>query len=217
MKSFSQPLDFLIRFTGRTIILLAFLVSSIPASASEPTEDTPRPFGGNFAEFSLRGGPVLAEHTKSWSIDVGFRNSIPFYLTDNRISYRYRQLDHQVGTAIHGIHGTFGIHPFYLTLLSGSLVGHFLASLHLELGLGAHLGQHLLNQSPRHRPGFAWSLGSGFDLPITDPNRSYGLWLNVNYRRTWTTLTAQTQGELLPLHDHGFHIGLGWRINGGFW
>ena len=183
--------------------------------------EAPNPFNGSFWEFSLRGGPLLSSFdgaSNGWTTDVGLRNSYPFYLADHRLSYgfsRYSVDDHAVD--VHNLHASFAIHPLYLTLLSQGVFSHFLASLHLELGLGARWAQL---SGPVHDDssiGFGPSLGAGFDLPLTEPNRGRSLWINALYRRTWTTAGFDDGSQTERLHDHGFFLGLAWRNNGILW
>lgn len=175
-----------------------------------------RHFSGSFAEFSLRGGPSVTAGELGYTVDAGFRNSMPFYLTDNRLSYRYNS-GGELDVDIHGLHFNFGLHPLYLTLLGGSLISHFLASLHLELGIGGQMARFREEEASRFAPGLSWSLGTGFDLPLTNPNRGQGFWLHVVYRHSWTTLHIELDDNSIRLSDHSLFGGLGWRINGGFW
>lgn len=206
------------RFLALSFLFGVLFLASIASAGEEEQLPPPRAFSGSFAEFSLRGGPAFGADAAGWTLDAGFRNSVPFYLTDNRVSYRFLSLPSEPESAnIHSLHATFGLHPFYLAILSEGLISHFLASLHLELGAGAQLGLFQQDGDSRTAFGLAGSLGSGFDLPLTDPNRGQGLWINTLYRRTWTTLSTAGEVDSASLHDHAFFVGLAWRKNGGFW
>lgn len=211
--------------TWRLSALLAILFMLTAAPAITRAEflvepEQPKSFNGSFKEVSLRSGAAFSSGTEgaAWTIDGGFRNSFPFYLADNRLSYRYSR-GHAGGDLlqIHGLHAAFAIHPFYLALLSKGLLSHFLASLHLELGTGVQFGLLRADNQDERSLGLVGSLGAGFDLPITEANQGGGLWLNALYRRTWTTLKVGEDGEGGPLHDHGLFLGLAWRINGTLW
>lgn len=204
------------------VVVLATFLAFSPAVMAEDAPDVYEyPFNGSFTEFSLRGGPVLdlGEGTP-FTLDAGFRNSFPFYLGDHRISYRFTTAaGDEPSSQIHSLHGALALHPFYLALLSRGLFSHFLASLHLELGFGPQFGMLAAHgeQDSQSRFGFAGSLGTGFDIPLTNANAGQALWLNVLYRRTWTTLSFGGEDFGEGLHDHGFFLGLGWRINGTIW
>jgi hypothetical protein len=188
----------------------------------ERLAESPKPFNGSFGEFFLRGGPLLTsddDATSGWHGDLGFRNSFPFYLGDNRLSYGYGRYDvDDRPVQIHGLHLSLNLHPFYLVLLSSGFVSHFLASIHLELGLGPRLGLwsddagEAMNQF-----GLAWSVGGGFDLPLTNPDRGQSLWVSANYRREWTSIGFETDSVSHAVRDHRFFLGLAWRVNGMIW
>ncbi|MFU8807254.1 MAG: hypothetical protein ACNA8W_25825, partial [Bradymonadaceae bacterium] len=181
---------------------LLFAFSGTSAEAAVPTEPSHEAaptyseyFSGAFTEYSLRGGLLRTGHSglRGWTFDGGVRHSFPMYLGDTRLSYRYDSLESTDSTVtIHGSNLTLGIHPLYLALLSRGWMSHFIASLHLELGLGLQRGlRQSLDTSvddARSGWGFVWSLGAGFDLPLMNPNRGSAPWLNVVYRYSGTTL-----------------------------
>ncbi len=212
-----------------TAPLSAFAHGSPSASEEEESDyvaerlaEAPKPFNGSFGEFFLRGGPLLAsdgDAAAGWHGDAGFRNSFPFYLGDNRVAYGYGRYDvDDRPVQIHGLHLSLNIHPFYLVLLSEGFVSHFLASLHLELGLGPRLGMWSNETNePLRQFGLAWSVGGGFDLPITNPDMGKSLWLSANYRREWTTIGFEIDDGAHGVRDHRFFLGLAWRVNGMIW
>lgn len=187
----------------------------------QPVAEHPDPFNGAFLEWSARAGAnVPSSAQPGWIADVGFRNSLPMYVGDNRLAYSFGQSaldDRTVG--IHGLHATLGLHPFYLALLSEGLFSHFLASLHLELGVGAQFA-HLSagdDADADGQFGVTGSVGAGFDLPLTHPNRGQSLWINTVYRRKWSSVGFEIDGQTRRLHSHQFFIGLAWRTNGTLW
>lgn len=189
-------------------------------------DDAPRPFNGSFRELSARGGPLLPSARDSsvgWTADLGFRNALPMYIGDNRLAYTFGNWSMGERSAQqHGLHATLGLHPFYLALLSEGWRSHFLASLHLELGIGPRLARLSEERGQdgagaMTQWGLAGSVGGGFDLPLTSPNQGKSLWINVLYRRSWSSLDFDADGATGRLHDHSFFFGLAWRNNGTLW
>lgn len=187
-----------------------------------PVADGEKPFNGSFGEFFLRGGPLLSGDNNAaagWHGDLGFRNSFPFYLGDNRLAYSYGRYDvADQAVEVHGVHLSLNIHPFYLVLLSEGLLSHFLASLHLELGLGPRLAMSAGDDGESRRTfGVAGGVGVGFDLPLMAPNGGQGLWLNGSYRKEWSTAQLTIAGDSHRVGAHRIFLGLAWRINGMIW
>lgn len=182
-------------------------------------------FNGSFVEYSIRSGLSSLKHNEindAWALDAGIRHSFPMYLGDTRLAYRYDKMSgDNTKISLHGIGLTFGIHPFYLALLSNNLLGHFLASLHGELGVSAQYAvfertfpdPQPANDLKHTDIGLAWSLGAGFDLPLWNPNHGHSPWLNVNYRYKTGKLDLP-QDENISLSGHTIFVGLSWRVNG---
>lgn len=206
------------------VFLAVFAVGTDSADAEEPAEvpevshleDAPAPFNGAFGEWSARAAVAVPSDGMGWMGDIGFRTALPMYVGDSRLAYSYGRWsvsDHTVG--VHGTHATVGLHPFFLSLLSKGVISHFLASLHLELGAGAQWA--CLTETDDSRGGVTGSLGVGFDLPLTNPNDGRALWLNTVYRRNWSSIDFELDGQTHQLHTHQFFVGLGWRTNGTIW
>lgn len=217
------------RNTALIAALVAATVGTLMTSAAVADEATaesseqPRAFNGAFWEVSARGGTVIpTEGSTGWTADIGFRNSFPMYAGDNRLSYQYqrRSLDGR-SLQIHGAQATVGLHPFFLALLSEGWLSHFLASLHLELGFGpqwANLEASSADSSDAEDTwGLTGSVGTGFDLPLTDANQGRALWASAVYRRSWSTNDFDIDGDQRSLHDHQIFVGLAWRTNGTLW
>jgi len=217
----------------RTAVLVAAILAAIgttavtsTAFADEPATESseqPQAFNGAFWELSARGGAVLpSEGSTGWAADVGFRNSFPMYAGDNRIAYQYQRRSLGGRTVqIHGGQATVGLHPFFLALLSEGWLSHFLASLHLELGIGPQWARLEANSQDASNAedtlGLAGSVGTGFDLPLTDANQGRALWVSAVYRRSWSTNDFDIDGAQSSLHDHQIFVGLAWRSNGMLW
>ncbi|MBA2661792.1 MAG: hypothetical protein H0U74_05820 [Bradymonadaceae bacterium] len=204
--------------TAAIALAMAFGTPS-PAQANPVQEPYSDQFNGAFVEYGVRAGlsALPSSGLSGWSLDAGIRHSFPMYLGDTRLAYRYDNLaSDDANVAIHGAGLTLGIHPLYLALLSNGFTGHVLASLHLEIGLGAQYALYRADASPELAEsdlGFAWSLGAGFDLPLFNPNRGYAPWLNVLYRYRGGHLDL-AEGPGISLGTHTAFVGLSWRVNG---
>lgn len=210
------------------LVFASILAVASPIGADEPPSVQPapdavapqqgdEPFNGAFTEWSVRGGAVVpTDGSRGWIGDVGFRHAFPMYVGDTRLAYQHARWDHADETVgLHDLSVTFGLHPFFLALLSEGTVSHVLASLHLELGLGAQLARHS-RDDVEGGPGLAGSVGTGFDIPLTRPNRGDSLWINAVYRYKWSTIDLEVD-EGADLHGHQIFIGLAWRNNGILW
>ncbi len=210
-------------FVGLLVLVLPPVQGTAYGEPPPPTPDlvdqAPRPFNGSFKEASLRGGPVLSSSDdvdRGWGSEARLRTSFPMYLADHSLVYDVARLgDSDNRVQVHGLQSTFAVHPFYLALLSEGLMSHFLASLHAEVGFGLRYGRASDGDIDASL-GIATSLSGGFDLPLSSPNRGRSLWLNAQYRRTWTSLTLGPD-DAQRLHDHRFFLGLAFRANGVLW
>jgi hypothetical protein len=190
------------------------------SSSSERPSPTGPAFNGSFLEYGARAGLSRSRQgaTSGWALDAGVRHSFPLYLLDTRLAYRLDRLSgDQTDVTVHGSALTLGLHPFYLALLSRGWVSHFLASLHLELGVGLQAGsrrrESLTGTDSENGWGVSWSLGTGFDLPLGDANRGSAPWLNVVYRYGGTSLSILDDLDGAR-RSHALFAGVGWRING---
>ncbi len=186
-------------------------------------DEAPHPFNGAFTELALRGGPALPSSDDldtGWSAGLALRTSFPMYLADHQLGYDVAVFDADGDRVqVHGLHSALAIHPFYLALLSEGLTSHLLSSLHAEVGLGLRYGRHSNDDSADDGLGIATSVGGGFDLPVTEPNRGRSLWVSANYRRTWTSLSLDIgdADDAPRLHDHRFIFGIALRTNSVLW
>ncbi len=189
------------------------------------TDSGQQHFNGSFVEYGIRSGLSSlkqSELSDAWALDAGVRHSFPMYLGDTRVAYRYDNMSgDNTQISLHGIGLTFGLHPFYLALLSNNLLGHLFGSLHAELGVSAQYalfersqqGSQAAKAVSHSDLGLAWSLGAGFDLPLWNPNHGHSPWLNVNYRYKTGKLDLP-DNESLSLGGHTIFVGLSWRVNG---
>lgn len=172
-------------------------------------------FNGSFFDFSPRVGlqSSTASDYNGWSWDVGVRQALVMSLLDTRVSYgeeRWSAADN-AGIVSRSLQVHTAFHPLYMALLLSNWLGYVLSSWHLELGLGGHLS-HARDLSVTD-PGFRFSVGSGLDVPITDPDRGVSVWLNALYRYNWIDFDTSRDTEI-NLHHHAGWLGLSLRFNG---
>lgn len=193
--------------------------------ASDEEERTySRFYTGAFHEYSLRGGPSLVDEVDyaGWHLDAGMRHSFPFLLGDFRVAYRFDNLsagnDRLPDTLEqHSVGGYLALHPLYLLLLGSDWLSYTLASLHLELGIGAQFAVLEIgsdSEDARFETDFSpfYTVGGGFDVPLWDTDEGAAPWLNVVYR--WRMADVERPSSELDVDMHTIQVGLGWRING---
>lgn len=207
---------------SRCFLAVAALVLTTFMSApslGNPNEgrDYSKFFNGSFWEISVRGGlsSVSEDDFSSWSVDAGLRQALPMLLADTRLSYRYDRLDGPASLMLEQhrlmVHG--GIHPLYFFILGSDWLAYVISSPYLELGIGAQYGVLTTEEETLTDPGFVWSVGAGFDVPLSDPDVGYAPWLNVVYRYSGAGFDV-SDGMDLNTNQHTVFLGLGWRVNG---
>ena len=155
-------------------------------------------YNGSFWEVSARAG---LNDDSTQVFDFGLRQSFPMHLGDTRLSFRHDRFEPD---AFNQAHVGFGLHPLYVVLLGSDWISYVVASFYIEVGGGVGFadGPHPL-----------WTLGTGLDVPLFDPDAGMAPWLNVLYRYEWTTATMGGQ----DLDRHTGFLGLAWRVNGLLW
>lgn len=61
--------------------------------------------------------------------------------------------------------------------------------------------------------GLRLHVGSGFDVPLSDPDAGWSIWINALYRFTWSDFDVAEDREV-NLHHHSLFAGLSLRFNG---
>lgn len=205
------------------IAVFFFLFASSPAFGqddSAPAESERRYgkfYNGAFVDVAARGSRALAAGSSlnGWSWDVGLRQALVMHLLDTRLSYSedyFGAGEGQSGAFTQrsvSVHGAF--HPLYMALLLSKFWGYVLAAWYIEAGIGGHYTRE--SSIDEDDFGLRLSLGSGLDIPLTDPDRGWSLWVNTLYRFTWTDFDFDGGGEI-NLHHHGLWLGLSLRFNG---
>lgn len=173
-------------------------------------------FNGSFVEVSSRAAlsRVTSSEYGGWSWDVGLRQALVMHLLDTRIAYAEDRLSPRDENAsgefvLRTVGITTGFHPLYMALLLSDWFGYVIASWYIEVGLA---GQHGVVDGDQDL-GLRWSIGSGLDIPVTDPDAGWSIWLNGVYRYVWSDFDFDAGGEENLYHHEGW-AGLSVRFNG---
>jgi hypothetical protein len=201
-------------------LVAAIAVTSATAYAQDDGESTRRYgqyFNGAFVEVSSRAAlsHVTSSSYNGWSWDVGLRQALVMHLLDTRLSYaedRFAPRDGAEGGefVMRSLGITTGFHPLYMALLLSDWFGYVLASWYVEAGIAA---QYATTPDGQADPGVRWSVGTGLDVPITDPDVGWSIWLNAVYRFVWSDFDFDAGGEV-DLYHHAGWAGLSVRFNG---
>ena len=137
------------------------------------------------------------------------------HLLDTRLSFaedRFRERDDGSGRFIQRsviVHGAF--HPIYIALLLSDWLGYTLAGWYIEAGVGVH--HTVIPDGDRSDIGARFSLGTGVDTPLSDPDAGFSVWFNLVYRYNWTDFDFG-DGNEVNLHHHAGWAGFSLRFNG---
>lgn len=177
---------------------------------------------GLFGGTAIMGNDSLSNDL-AWGLGVKARISMVNNLFHVQLDYRFGQFAGHLDktTAITLDHNAVGLsvafHPLFLTNLGGNRFFYTLASIYLEVGASLnHVSMAIPAQNIEESDlGYGVILGTGFDVPITDPDASGALWLGTAYR--W-------QGSLVDLgpfarddelmSEHLFWLRAAYRHNG---
>ena len=189
------------------LFCLLFLNGPLLAQ-TEPVRDYGQAYSGLFTEGSVRGALVNGTDADGWALDVGIRQALIMSLLDTRLAYRFSTFDVDGDALVqHAAEITSAFHPLYMAYLWSDWFGYVLGGWYLEGGLGVHTAT-LNNESDL---GIMYSLGTGLDIPITDPDVGWSIWIDLGYRFRFEDFDAPT-GEIELDGHHGF-VGLGLRFN----
>ena len=203
----------------RIVLFAALLLFALPLRAQEDASEDRygQFFNGAFVEVSARGGltDVSGSQWGGWIGDVGLRQAFPMHLLDTRLAFRHEEfqtpgLDKLSVNALE-ISGAF--HPLYLALLFSDWWGYVLAGWYVELQAGVHYTSVKWLDNKENDFGFAYGIGTGLDVPLTDPDRGWSIWLNALYRYRRQDFDFDSGGEI-ELHGHTGFLGLAFRANG---
>ncbi len=101
-------------------------------------------------------------------------------------------------------------HPFLTLILRPDLFARLLSGFYMAIGLDFDAAHLAGAGRGRWELGVGWHLGGGTDLPLTDPDKGWGLWLGVGYRLKLMTSKVAGLGRL---DEHVVLVTLGYRNN----
>ena len=111
------------------------------------------------------------------------------------------------------------LHPLFVRHLQGGFGDRVAAGLHLALGAGADIlsvsGGHEAFGTALDRTdvAFAFGVGAGVDVPLTEPNdRPWSLWLDLGWRLRFTGFGESAPG-LRDMDEHVIVLQLGVRFH----
>lgn len=134
-------------------------------------------------------------------------------LLDTRVSFAEERwsAEHQPAIVSRSLQVHVGFHPLYMALLLSDWFGYVLSSWYIELGIGGHIAR--VRDLDVTDPGLRFSVGTGLDIPVTDPDNGVSLWLNMVYRYNGIDVDTSKDAEI-NLHHHAGWLGVALRFNG---
>lgn len=104
------------------------------------------------------------------------------------------------------------LHPMFMEVLRGTTLARTIGSLYVAIGADLDLtaldGAGLDTTEAR----FGWHIGGGFDVPLTDPDRGWSLWLGFAYRLKFLSVPTGVAG-LQDFDEHTFLVSFAYRNN----
>lgn len=208
----------MLRLSALLLIVAALAAhSSAWAQESADTRRYSKYYNGSFVDLSARAGyqHVTSASYRGLSWDVGLRQALVMHLLDTRLAFREEHYSPRSGSGggtlvVRAVDVSTAFHPLYMALLFSDRIGYLIASWYIEAGVG---GQYATLPNVGDDWGFRFHIGSGLDVPITDPDRGWSIWLNTLYRFTWADFDFDAGGEF-NLYHHALFAGLSLRFNG---
>ena len=208
-----------VRYLGRVLLLVSALVTIAHGETNDDAPPTgPYSYQGAFWGVQLhtgmvaRGdaiGPVgglsmrLASFMSLADLELGALASHYTVTQDPKEEIAITRVS--AGLELH-------LHPFFLELLQEHWVRKLLASCYLSLGVNAEFVAYESPYVDGQEVDVGWSIGAGFDLPVTDPARGWALWLGFSYRYNLISVRTGISG-LDNFDEHIALVTLGYRDN----
>jgi hypothetical protein len=105
------------------------------------------------------------------------------------------------------------LHPLFIRHLEGDLAGRIAAGVHLALGGALELLAIAGPDRDDTYSRFAFAIGLGLDLPLTEPNgRAWSLWLGLGWRLRFVGFPGSAPG-LRDMDEHQALVSFGVRFH----
>lgn len=101
------------------------------------------------------------------------------------------------------------LHPLFLWTLRNTRLGFGVSGFYVSTGLGMEVTSW---RDAGTEVDVSWHVGTGLDVPLTDPQEGASLWLGMGYRMKFLAVDGP-QGHPLDLDAHTIVITLGYRDN----
>lgn len=200
--------------TCRTIIastaLSAALLSALPAQAS-PSYEPDHTWNGTYWGISLRTGlgvRASGDNALSPSVGLGLRLSQIMNFFEAELFFDYGLPTEEFQRSRLGI--DFRLRPFFMDYLQNTFFSDLRSSIYLSLGAGADFASY----ETTSEAAFAFSLGTGLDIPLSNPRKHDPSWaLSLDYRFRFAGFDEMPEG-FGNGNEHLVLLTLGIRFNG---
>jgi len=201
---------------------MALCAASAPGLAAGSEEDFRGAWQGTSWGFELRTGAsfraVDDPITPAPIIGLGLRVCTLLTLIDAELFANTAGFTRATPAGTYALrHTTLGLdlrlHPLFVRHLRGGLGDRVAAGFHLALGAGLDLLSIAGPGRDRTDPAFAFGVGLGLDIPLTEPNaRTWSLWLDLGWRLRFVGFPKSMPG-LRDMDEHQALVSLGLRFH----
>lgn len=190
-------------------------------------DDEPRGrWQGTSWGFELRGGAAFrtedAAITPAPLLGLGVRFSTLLTLVDAELFATTAGFSRVVEAGRYDLRRTsigvdLRLHPLFIRNLQGRLGDRIAAGVHLAIGAGADVLSVVGGEGPAARDrtevGFAFAIGLGVDVPLTEPNdHPWSIWLGVGWRMRFVGFPGAPPG-LRDMDEHQALVTFGVRFH----
>ncbi len=157
-----------------------------------------------------RVGYVLGVYARFNTVMTVFALQLQYDFADNRLTIE----DAPVAVRRHSVSSSFHFHPLFLRLLTNDYFWYVATSWYVESGFGVEFTSIDSAALDVDRSDFAGSLhlGSGFELPLDDPDDTGAFWLGLSWRYKLVFMNPHLGGHD-DLDAHMLTLTLAYRHN----
>ncbi len=162
------------------------------------------------ADTAGRVGYVLGAYARFNTVMTVFAVQTQYDFSDNQLSIDGAD----VAVRRHSFSSSFHFHPLFLRLLTNNYFWYVVTSWYFESGAGLEITTIDSRGLDLDRTDVAGSLhvGSGFELPLDDPDDRGAFWLGVSWRYKLVFMNPHL-GQLTDLDAHMVTMTLAYRYN----